>query len=168
VATLVVLVARSRGATAPGALRELAAGLEGAWREVVTPHWRLLGVAGFLGLDMAALWATTHATGHPLGVLAVVIAYCIGYLATMIPVPAGLGVLDSGLTGSLVLYGLRPTAAVSAVLAYHAIAIWIPGLGGLLAWLRTRRRVAELQVEDAALALPVPVQIAGIVDTPIQ
>jgi uncharacterized membrane protein YbhN (UPF0104 family) len=73
-----------------------------------------------------------------------VIAYCIGYLATAIPMPAGLGVLDSGLAASLVLYGLRPTAAVGAVLVYHAIAIWVPGLGGLIAWLPTRRqRVGE-------------------------
>lgn len=66
------------------------------------------------------------------------IAYCIGYLATSIPMPAGLGVLDSGLAASLVLYGLPPAASVGAVLVYHAIAIWVPGLGGLLAWLPSR------------------------------
>ena len=172
VATLVVLIARRRGAGAPAPLRELASGLEGAWNEVVTPHWRLLGVAGFLGLDMAALWAAGHATGHPLGVLAVVIAYCIGYLATIIPVPAGLGVLDSGLTGSLVIYGLHPTAAVSAVLVYHAIAIWIPGLGGLLAWLRARRRVQashEVAIEGSPLIpvvpAPAPLRLASAGDS---
>jgi uncharacterized membrane protein YbhN (UPF0104 family) len=91
-------------------------------------------------LDMAALWAACAATGHRLGFLAVLIAYCIGYLATAVPMPAGLGVLDSGLAGALVLYGLPATASVSAVLAYHAISIWVPGLGGLIAWLSTRRR----------------------------
>jgi hypothetical protein len=31
------------------------------------------------------------------------------------------------------------------VLVYHAIAIWVPGLGGLIAWLPTRRqRLGEL------------------------
>jgi uncharacterized membrane protein YbhN (UPF0104 family) len=89
---------------------------------------------------MGALWAACAATGHPLGLSAVVIAYCIGYLATSIPMPAGLGVLDSGLAASLVLYGLSPAASVGAVLVYHAIAIWVPGLGGLIAWLPTRRR----------------------------
>jgi uncharacterized membrane protein YbhN (UPF0104 family) len=58
----------------------------------------------------------------------------------MIPMPAGLGVLDSGLAGALVLYGLAPAASVSAVLAYHGISIWVPAIGGLIAWLRTRRR----------------------------
>jgi uncharacterized membrane protein YbhN (UPF0104 family) len=58
----------------------------------------------------------------------------------MIPMPAGLGVLDSGLAGALVLYGFSPAASVGAVLVYHAISIWIPGLGGLVAWLPTRGR----------------------------
>ena|SRR5579872_1087303 len=149
-ASLIVVLARRLGERAPRWIRAAASGLEGAWKEVLSPHWRLVGVAGFLCLDMAALWAATNATGHPLGVLALVIAYCIGYLATMIPMPAGLGVLDTGLAGSLVLYGLKPTAAVSAVLVYHAISIWVPGLGGLVAWLRTRRRVDGVGVQPGA------------------
>jgi uncharacterized membrane protein YbhN (UPF0104 family) len=64
--------------------------------------------------------------------------------------PAGLGVLDSGLAGALVLYGLKPTASVTAVLVYHAISIWVPGLGGLIAWVATRRR--ERPGAAAALA----------------
>ncbi|MHB8658008.1 MAG: lysylphosphatidylglycerol synthase transmembrane domain-containing protein [Solirubrobacteraceae bacterium] len=137
-AGLLVLAARRLGSKAPLPLRGIAAGLQGAGKAVARPHWRLLGVAGFLGLDMAALWAACLATGHPLGILATVIAYCIGYLATAVPIPAGLGVLDSGLAASLVLYGFSPVASVGAVLVYHAIAIWVPGLGGLLAWLPKR------------------------------
>jgi uncharacterized membrane protein YbhN (UPF0104 family) len=151
---LVMLVARRLGDRRGRALlplRGVAAGLEGAWDEMGDPHWRLLGTAGFLLLDMGALWAACAATGHPLGFSAVVIAYCIGYLATAVPMPAGIGVLDSGLAASLVLYGLPPAASVGAVLVYHAIAIWVPGLGGLLAWLPTRRRAVE---EPLAARLP--------------
>ncbi len=158
-AALVMGGARHFGQRAPRVLRGFATGLEDAWRSVCAPHWRLVGTAGYMGLDMAALWAACAATGHPLGALALVIAYCIGYLATSVPMPAGLGVLDSGLAAALVLYGLPPTAAVGAVLVYHAIAIWVPGLGGLAAWLPGRRqRAAELAAERAAelakLALP--------------
>jgi uncharacterized membrane protein YbhN (UPF0104 family) len=86
----------------------------------------------------------------------VVIAYCIGYLATSIPMPAGLGVLDSGLAASLVLYGLSPAASVGAVLVYHAIAIWVPGLGGLIAWLPTRRRQALARPVVPLPVVPLP------------
>src|SRR5438270_11288110 len=108
---------------------------------------------------MAALWAVCRATGHPLGVLALSLAYFIGYLASMIPMPAGLGVLDSGLAGALVLYGFSPAASVGAVLVYHAIAVWVPGLGALIAWLPTRVRPLAGAVDppsphgDAALAV---------------
>jgi uncharacterized membrane protein YbhN (UPF0104 family) len=138
-AALVALVSRRFGERAPRALRGVAAGVEGAWAALRSPDWRLLGGAGFFCLDMAALWAACAATGHRLGFLAVLIAYCIGYLATMIPMPAGLGVLDSGLAGALVLYGLPAPASVGAVLVYHAISIWVPGLGAVIAWLSTRR-----------------------------
>ena len=77
------------------------------------------------------------------------IAYCIGYLATAIPVPAGLGVLDAGLAGALVLYGLPATASVGAVLVYHAISIWVPGLGGLIAYLSTRRPGALARTDSS-------------------
>jgi uncharacterized membrane protein YbhN (UPF0104 family) len=139
-ATLIVLARRRLGDRAPKALRGLATGLQGGWDAFRTGHWRLLGGAAFFLLDMGALWAACGATGHPLGVPALILAYCIGYLATMIPMPAGIGVLDTGLAGTLVLYGMSPAASVGAVLVYHAISIWVPGLGGLIAWLPTRRR----------------------------
>lgn len=138
-ATAAMLLGRRFAARAPTAVRALVESLEGARDSLFAPHWRLLGAAGFLGLDMGALWAACRATGHPLGVLALALAYFVGYLATMIPIPAGIGVLDSGLAGALVLYGFSPAASVGSVLVYHAISIWVPCLGGLVAWLSTRR-----------------------------
>ena len=150
-AVAAMIVGRRYNARAPAAARSVAASLRSAWESLLNPHWRMLGAAGFLWLDMAALWAACRATGHPVGLLAVAVAYFIGYLATMIPMPAGLGVLDSGLAGALVLYGFSPTASVGAVLVYHAISIWVPGLGGLVAWLPTRARTR------ASAAAPPPV-----------
>jgi uncharacterized membrane protein YbhN (UPF0104 family) len=139
-ATAAMFISRHYGERGHKGGRALAASLDSAWSSVRKPHWRMLGAAGFLWLDMAALWAACRATGHPLGVLALALAYFIGYLASMIPMPAGLAVLDSGLVGALVLYGFSPAASVAAVVVYHAISVWVPAVGGLAAWLRTRRR----------------------------
>jgi len=158
-AVLLAIVARRVGEGAPRPVRGIAAGLEGAWRSVGAPHWRLLGTAGFLCLDMAALWAACAATGHQIGFLALAIAYCIGYLTTAVPIPAGLGLLDAGLAASLVLYGLSPSASIGAVVVYHSIAIWVPGLGGLVAWLPTRGRHA---VAAPTVSLPVRAAVAGV------
>ncbi len=137
-ATLLAHVIRRMGTRVPRAVAAVALALDGGWAIVRDLHWRLLGAAGFTLLDMGALWAACHATGHPLGWPALAVAYCIGYLATLIPMPAGIGVLDTGLSGSLVLYGVAGPAAVGAVLIYHAISVWVPGAGGLIAWLPTR------------------------------
>lgn len=149
-AVAMMLVGRRDRGRSETTARSIAASLEGAWRALSKPHWRLLGAAGFLWLDMAALWAACRATGHPPGVLALAVAYFVGYLATMIPMPAGLGVLDSGLAGALVLYGFSPAASVSAVLVYHAISVWVPALGGLIAWLPARARPSTDAAPPAA------------------
>jgi hypothetical protein len=71
-------------------------------------------------------------------ILGYLIGYLIGYLATAIPIPAGIGVLEGGLVGTLVLYGAPPAQTAAAVLVYHAIAFWIPSLGGLGAYTALR------------------------------
>jgi len=153
-AVAAMIIGRRYGARGPTAARSVVASLHGAWESLSNPHWRMLGAAGFLWLDMAALWAACRATGHPLGVLALAVAYFIGYLSTMIPMPAGLGVLDSGLAGALVLYGFSPVASVGAVLVYHAISVWVPALGGLIAWLPARARSLANGTAAAAAAEP--------------
>jgi uncharacterized membrane protein YbhN (UPF0104 family) len=63
-----------------------------------------------------------------------VLGYLLGYLANSIPIPASVGVLEGGLAGALIAYGGSPAQAGAAVVVYHAIAFWIPALGGLLAF----------------------------------
>jgi uncharacterized membrane protein YbhN (UPF0104 family) len=131
----------SRDHLASAWLHDIGAGIPDAWRALVRPSWRLLGALGYLWFDIAVLWATFGAIG-PLPPLApVALAYIVGYLANAIPVPGGIGVLDAGLFGALTLYGVPVVHAAAAVLVYHAIAFWIPSLGGFLAYLPLRRRL---------------------------
>jgi uncharacterized membrane protein YbhN (UPF0104 family) len=89
------------------------------------------------------------AQGHAPNVAVVVAAYSIGYAANSLPVPGGIGVLDAGLTGALVLYNVSPAHAAAAVIVYHAIAFWVPGLGGLWAYLRLRPRLLRATRTDS-------------------
>jgi uncharacterized membrane protein YbhN (UPF0104 family) len=107
------------------------------------PSWRLFGAVGYLAFDIGVLWVLLRAVGHSPSVAVVVLAYSIGYAANSLPIPGGIGVLDAGLTGALVLYGVSPVHAAAAVIVYHAIALWVPGLGGLLAYLRLRPRLLQ-------------------------
>ncbi len=135
-------------------LVDIGVGIPAARRALVRPSWRLIGALGYLLFDIAVLWTTFAAVG-PLPQLApLVVAYLAGYLANAIPIPGGIGVLDTGLVGALALYGLPVTHAAAAVLVYHAIAFWIPTLGGMLAYARLRPRLAV--VDQREIASPPP------------
>jgi uncharacterized membrane protein YbhN (UPF0104 family) len=130
------LAARRRG-PAPSSGKgawwaDLLEGVRDAVHALRHPDWRLLGAVGYLAFDMAVLWATFAALGQRPAVASLVLAYNIGNLAGLIPVPGGIGVLDAGLVGMLVVYDVPTIDATAAVLVYHAIALWLPGLGGLL------------------------------------
>jgi uncharacterized membrane protein YbhN (UPF0104 family) len=160
IAALPWLVRRRR--TAPTSWRGgIVEGIRDAELIAARPNWRLLGAIGYLGFDIAVLWATFSAVGHVPAVPALVLGYTIGYLANALPIPGGIGVLDAGLTGALVLYGASPARAAAAVLVYHAIAFWIPALGGVLAYARVRPRLIEPSRSTAAAAQASPTLTEG-------
>jgi len=135
---------RRVGARAPDFVQQLASGISDIRQVTHRPYRRVLGAAGYVGFDMAALWAACAATGHPPSAAVLVLAYNVGYLASIVPVPAGIALVDGGLAGALILYGAAPTPALDAVLVYHAIAIWVPALGGLSAWMWRGRKPARV------------------------
>jgi uncharacterized membrane protein YbhN (UPF0104 family) len=122
---------------------QLVSGIREAEHSLRHPSWRLGGAIGYLGFDIAVLWATLSGVGYspPLAVL--ILGYIIGYLANAIPVPGAVGVLEGGLAGTLVLYGAPVAQATAGVLVYHAIAFWIPSAGGLLGYRGLRRRLSR-------------------------
>jgi uncharacterized membrane protein YbhN (UPF0104 family) len=140
-----VLLRRSPHRRWPTWLVDLAAGITRARRSLLRPSWRLLGALGYLGFDIAALGATFAATGRSVGAAPLVLGYLIGYLANLIPIPGGFGVLEGGLAASLVAYGAPATQATAAVIVYHAIAFWVPSLGGLAGYALLRRRLAAAE-----------------------
>jgi uncharacterized membrane protein YbhN (UPF0104 family) len=153
-ATLVVLALpwiERRRRTPSTALKGIADGIEEAVQAGLHPSWRLAGAPGYLGFDIAVLWVSLTAVGTSLPLPALVLGYSIGYLANSLPVPGGIGVLDAGLAGALLLYGASPVHVVAAVLVYHAIAFWIPSLGGLIAYARLRPRLMAPGNEDGSL-----------------
>src|SRR5215212_1058570 len=108
---LALAVARrapARGSARRGWLRELAAGIREAERAIARPNWRVAAALGYLGFDIAVLWAALRGLGYAPAIGALVVAYLAGYLATWMPIPGGLGVLDGGLAAALVLYGMPP------------------------------------------------------------
>jgi hypothetical protein len=99
----------------------------------------MLGAFAYLLCDIAVLWACLRAVGVSAPILPLIVGYQVGYLSNLIPIPGGVGVLEGGLLGALLLYGLPAAPTAAAVILYHAIALWVPTLGGTYGFLRLRR-----------------------------
>lgn len=129
----------------------------GAWvrdteKVAFAGDWRLIGALAYLLCDIAVLWACLKAIGVNAPLLALVVGYQLGYLANLLPVPGGIGVLDGGLLAGLVLYKLPVAQSAAAVILYHAIALWIPTLGGTWGFVSLRRALAAPAPERRAVA----------------
>jgi uncharacterized membrane protein YbhN (UPF0104 family) len=95
----------------------------------------------------------------PAGVL--LVAYIIGQLGGLIPLPGGIGGVDGGLIGTLVLYGVDAVDAATAVLAYRALLLTIPAALGLPALAVLRRRLVREAHDIAACAPGQKVEVLG-------
>lgn len=131
----------ARSGRLAGTVAGLADGIRTTRTMLITPNWRLLGAYAYLLCDIAVLWACFKALGYDIPVAPLVLAYQIGYLANIIPIPGGIGVLDTGLVAMLILYGAPATTAAAAVLLYHAIVLWVPSLWGTVAYALLRRQM---------------------------
>jgi hypothetical protein len=89
------------------------------------------------------------------------LALKFGELGGLIPVPGGIGGVDAGLIGTLVLYRVPITHATSAVLAYRAIALWVPALLAAPALVGLRRALREDPGVDPGLHSQEPALRSG-------
>jgi uncharacterized membrane protein YbhN (UPF0104 family) len=103
------------------------------------PDWRIIGAIAFLWCDIGVLAACFAAAGPVPPLSTIVLAYQIGYLSNLVPIPGNIGVLDGSLVGMFVLYGTPATLATAATVVYHAIALWIPAMWGTVAFVILRR-----------------------------
>jgi uncharacterized protein (TIRG00374 family) len=121
-------------------------------REVLGRNWwqALLLSAGRWVLDYLTLLAAltaVHASPRPSTVL---LAFCAAqFLGTLPLTPGGLGFVEAGLTGTLVLAGVGTGASVVATLAYRMVSFWLPIPAGGVAAVIHRRRYGEDAVSDA-------------------
>jgi uncharacterized membrane protein YbhN (UPF0104 family) len=126
----------------------------------------LAGSIGYWAFDNAVLWATFHAFGLSPPLTVVLLGYLIGQLGGLLPIPGGIGGIDGGLIGTLVLYGTPAAGTTAAVLAYRIILFWLPLIAGGIAFAALRRDMpgeGELAACSPAIAAQsrVRVQLAG-------
>ena len=120
------------------------------------------GLIAYLVFDVMILWASFRALGVEPPLANVCLAYLLGELGGLIPVPGGIGGVDVGLVGALVLYGVSLAPATAAVLAYRVIALWVPAVLGALAFIALRRTLRNEADRIAVCAPQTEMDVIGI------
>jgi uncharacterized membrane protein YbhN (UPF0104 family) len=99
----------------------------------------LAGSVGYWAFDNAVLWATFQAFDISVPLTVVLMGYLIGQLGGLLPLPGGIGGIDGGLIGTLIVYGAPAAGTAAAVLAYRVILFWLPLVVGAIAFASLRR-----------------------------
>jgi len=113
----------------------------------------LVGSFGCMGCDIAALGCCFRALHYSPAVGVLVAGYLIGQLGGNVPIPGGVLGLDAGLIGTFVLFNQPLATTTGAVLLYHAISLWVPGLLGTIAFVQLRR-ILQRETQPAAMCMP--------------
>jgi uncharacterized membrane protein YbhN (UPF0104 family) len=148
----------SLGARLRSILDGIPAGVRRARRLVATRDPLLLGAVAWWTFDIAALAATLHAFGQHLSAAPLIVAYFMGMLGNLLPLPGGIGGVEGGMIGALIACGVDSGAAVGAVLAYRLVSLWLPTACGVIAYgalvRRTHTWTAELETASDSGELP--------------
>ena len=133
-----------RLATVPAAV---SAGLSEGIAHLRAKDPSLLGSLVFWGCNIAVLWASFHAFGEAPPWAVIVMAYFVGMLGNLLPLPGGVGGVDGGMIGAFLAFGVDGGLATVAVLTYRGFAFWLPTIPGAIAYFQLRKTVTRWRRE---------------------
>lgn len=126
--------------------------VRGGWLQMST------GMFFYVALQGLLLWACLDLTGANTTAVAVLVAYAVERLLTVLPItPGGVGVADIGLVGVLIALGADPAGAAAGAILYRAFVfvLEIPVGGGAMGlwvlsrWNRRRRTERRERATEA-------------------
>jgi uncharacterized protein (TIRG00374 family) len=135
--------------------------LDTIWLIRDRPLGVLSGTIGYMAFDIVALGASFEAFGYFPAVGVLVVAYLIGQLGGLLPLPGGIGGIELGLVGSFAVFNVPVSASAAAVLAYRVLQLWIPAILGMLAFVQLRDLLRGKQQDAATMCEPLaePIEV---------
>ena len=103
----------------------------------------LIGALAYWGFNIAILWTCFRAFGEAPAWPVIIMAYFVGMLGNLLPLPGGVGGVDGGMIGSFAAFGVDFGLAAVAVLTYRGFAFWLPTIPGAIAYFQLRKTVAR-------------------------
>jgi uncharacterized protein (TIRG00374 family) len=110
----------------------------------------LLGSIAFWGFQIGVLWASFKAFGESPPMAVIVMAFFVGMLGNLLPLPGGIGGVDGGMIGAFAAFHVDAGLAVVAVLVYRGFTFWLPTVPGVFAYLGLRRTVERWRTQRLA------------------
>jgi len=95
--------------------------------------------------DVACLWGGLRAFGVEASAPEIVLAYATGYVATLLPLPTGVGGVDAAMTFALTAVGVPLAPALLGVVAYRLFSFWLPTLPAIALIPSLRRLEHDLE-----------------------
>ena len=111
----------------------------------------LLGAIVYWACQIGVLWASFKAFGQPPELAVIVMAFFVGMLGNLLPLPGGIGGVDGGMIGAFAAFNVDTGLAVVAVLVYRGFTFWLPTIPGVVAYLQLRKTVERWRIGRAAL-----------------
>jgi uncharacterized protein (TIRG00374 family) len=143
----------------------LTAAADGVEQAISLLRWHSFGVIVgsflYMAFDIAALGCGFAAVGHVPPFATLVLAYLIGQLGNLVPVPGGIGGTEGALVAMFALYGTNVAEATAAVLLYRLFALGVPALLGVPAFALLRRRLTRAD-HPAAMCAPLGLEVAKL------
>jgi uncharacterized protein (TIRG00374 family) len=137
-----------RAATVPATA---SAGMRDALAHLRSRDPALLGAIVFWGCQIGVLWASFRAFGAAPAFAVLVVAFFVGMLGNLLPLPGGIGGVDGGMIGAFAAFNVDTGLAVVAVLVYRGFTFWLPTVPGVIAYLQLRKTVERWRIGRAAL-----------------
>jgi uncharacterized protein (TIRG00374 family) len=137
-----------RAATIPATA---SAGMRDALAHLRSRDPALLGAVVYWGCQIAVLWASFKAFGDSPALAVLVVAFFVGMLGNLLPLPGGIGGVDGGMIGAFAAFNVDTGLAVVAVLVYRGFTFWLPTVPGVIAYLQLRKTVERWRIGRAAL-----------------
>jgi uncharacterized protein (TIRG00374 family) len=121
----------------------------------------VVGSFSYMAFDIAALGFGFAAVGHvpPFGTL--VMAYLVGQLGNLVPIPGGIGGTEGALIGMFAIFHVNVSLAIAAVFIYRLFQLTVPALLGAPAFVLLRRKLAHEQYR-AEFCTPLSVDVVEL------
>ena len=113
------------------------------------------------GFDFVAFYLGIASVTEPIALPVMLLAYFIGQVGSLVPLPGGIGGVQGLAIGVLVAGGMEAHSATAGVLVWTGVALGTQIVWGMWQYWFLRKSIKRWQAEDAAGAAPAGAPTAG-------